>query len=250
MKTGHAIPLLLLGALGAFSSGCLSAPGKPGPYAEALRPEQVLDFPTLYKQNCAACHGEDGMQGVAISLRNPEYLAFAGAGNIGRITADGVPHTLMPAFSKRAGGSLTDEQIGVLTRGMVEAWGDLRISAGLNAPPYASTLIGDPANGKTAFQSNCSRCHGTEGTGKDVEQFHTGSIVEPSYLALVSDQSLRTIIVAGHPAKQLQDRMPDWRLDAVGPAARAMTGQEIADIVAWLAAHRSATPGQPYPQHP
>ena len=28
------------------------------------------------------------------------------------------------------------------------------------------------------------------------------------------------------------------------------TDPEIADIVAWLAAHRVATPGQPYKQHP
>ena len=34
--------------------------------------------------------------------------------------------------------------------------------------------------------------------------------------------------------------MPDWRSDMSGPGARAMTEQEIADVVAWLAVRRAA----------
>jgi cytochrome c oxidase cbb3-type subunit 3/ubiquinol-cytochrome c reductase cytochrome c subunit len=73
-----------------------------------------------------------------------------------------------------------------------------------------------------------------------------GSLVEPSYLSLVSDQGLRSFIVAGHP----DQGMPDWRSDLTGSAARAMTDREITDIVAWLAAHRTTTPGQHYQKHP
>ncbi len=73
----------------------------------------------------------------------------------------------------------------------------------------------------------------------------TGSIVDPTYLALVSDQYLRSIIIAGQP----EQGMPDWRTDLTGPNARPMTNQEIADTVAWVASHRIATPGAPYPQH-
>ncbi len=90
-------------------SGCRNAPGRPG--AETTRPDEVLDFPTLYGQNCAACHGEKGRNGAAISLANPGYLAVAGAVNIQRITAKGVPGTAMPPFGKVAGGMLTDQQI-------------------------------------------------------------------------------------------------------------------------------------------
>jgi cytochrome c oxidase cbb3-type subunit 3/ubiquinol-cytochrome c reductase cytochrome c subunit len=43
--------------------------------------------------------------------------------------------------------------------------------------------------------------------------------------------------------------MPDWRSDALGAGARAMTDQEITDTVAWLASKRIAAPGQPYRQH-
>jgi cytochrome c oxidase cbb3-type subunit 3/ubiquinol-cytochrome c reductase cytochrome c subunit len=37
---------------------------------------------------------------------------------------------------------------------------------------------------------------------------------------------------------------PDWRGYVPG---RAMTGQEISDVVAWLVAQRPTHPGQPYP---
>lgn len=246
MKTREMIPILILAGLTMFSTGCLSAPGKPGLSAEALRPEQVHDFPTLYKQNCAACHGEHGSQGASISLANPIYLAVAGIDNIARVTAMGVPHTLMPGFSRHAGGTLTDEQISILAHGMEHTWGDPHAVAARSTPSYASTLQGDSANGSKAYQTNCARCHGGDGTGVRMNTLRTGSLVDPAYLALVSDQDLRSTIIAGRPA----DRMPDWRSDAVGPQARAMTAEEITDVVAWLASYRTSTPGQPYPQHP
>ena len=73
-----------------------------------------------------------------------------------------------------------------------------------------------------------------------------GSIVDPAYLALVSEQYLRSIIIAGKP----EQGMPDWRLDLTGLNARPMTDQEITDTAAWIASHRITSPGEPYPQHP
>src|SRR5271170_3003634 len=56
--------LVLSGASMAFV-GCDRIPGRPGPGPEVVRPDEVLAFPTLYKQNCAACHGENGRNGAA-----------------------------------------------------------------------------------------------------------------------------------------------------------------------------------------
>src|SRR5580658_8701753 len=91
---------LLLVAASAAGIGCGRIPGRPGPGPEVVRPEEVVDFPTLYKQNCAACHGENGRNGAAISLANPVYVAIAGEDNLRRITAMGVPGKLMPPFAK------------------------------------------------------------------------------------------------------------------------------------------------------
>jgi mono/diheme cytochrome c family protein len=228
------------------SAGCRSAPGKPKAGDDARRPDEVLDFPTLYAENCAACHGEHGRSGAAISLSNPVYLAVAGAANIQRITAAGVPGTAMPPFARSAGGGLTDKQVAVLSQGMVAAWGTPASFSGTTLPPYAASSKGDAAQGQTAFTTFCAGCHGADGNGASFNKTHTGPLVDPAYLSLISDQGLRSILIAGMP----DQGMPDWRSDITGPGAHAMTDAEITNIVAWLASHRIATPGQPYGQHP
>ena len=70
-----------------------------------------------------------------------------------------------------------------------------------------------------------------------------GSIVDPSYLALISDQDLRSITIAGLPDRN----MPDWRTDAAQPLAQPLTDQQLTDIITWLVSHRAPNPGQPYP---
>jgi cytochrome c oxidase cbb3-type subunit 3/ubiquinol-cytochrome c reductase cytochrome c subunit len=203
----------------------------------------VLDFTTLYGQNCAACHGDKGRNGAAIWLANPEYLAVAGAANIQRITANGVPGTAMPPFGKAAGGMLTDKQIEVLASGMISAWGNASTLAGQTPPAYASSATGNPTQGKQAFGTFCAQCHGAEATGATNNGVVTGSLLDPSYLALISDQGLRSIILAG----QTDQGTHNWRSYVSG---HPMSDQEIADVVAWLASHRVATPGQVYTQHP
>jgi mono/diheme cytochrome c family protein len=221
-------------------AGCKDVPGRPEPVA--IRPDQVMDFAVLYKQNCAGCHGEDGKSGTAISLANPVYLAVAGTNMIQKATANGVPGTLMPAFAESQGGMLTDQQITVLAQGLASRWGKADALGGQAAPAYASSTDGDPTQGQAAFGTFCASCHAADGTGLKRKQFQTGSLVDPAYLALISNQGLRSIIIAGQP----EDGMPDWRSDMTGAGARAMTDKEITDVVAWLASHRVAEPGQPY----
>src|SRR5215813_2584005 len=81
---------LILVAAGIALVGCSRIPGRPGPGPEVVRPDQVLDFSTLYKVNCAACHGENGRNGAAISLANPVYLAISGEDNLRQVAANGV----------------------------------------------------------------------------------------------------------------------------------------------------------------
>ena len=238
---------LILVAMLLALAGCSRIPGRPGPGPEVVRPNEVLDFPTLYKANCAACHGENGREGAAISLANPVYLAVAGEENLREITAKGVPDRLMPPFARSAGGMLTDQQIDVLARGMMQQWSKPDLLAGLSIPPYRSTLAGDAARGQQVFSIFCARCHGIAGEGSSTGDTKSsvgkvGSIVDGAYLALISDQGLRSILIAGRP----DEGMPDWRTDAAQP----MTDQQITDIVRWLATKRTPNPGQPYPTQP
>jgi cytochrome c oxidase cbb3-type subunit 3/ubiquinol-cytochrome c reductase cytochrome c subunit len=204
-----------------------------------------MEFATLYKQNCAGCHGENGKNGAAISLANPVYLAVAGGATIRRLTANGVAGTLSPPFEKSAGGMLTDQQIDRLVQGILQVWGRPNVLGASPAPSYASSTKGDATKGQQAFAEFCARCHGAGGRGTKTQSATNpaavaGSIVDPSYLALVSDQSLRSTIIAGRPDLG----MPDWRSDISGSGSRAMTDQEITDIVAWLAAQRTGYAGQ------
>jgi cytochrome c oxidase cbb3-type subunit 3/ubiquinol-cytochrome c reductase cytochrome c subunit len=222
--------------------GC-EPPGKPV-HAEASRPEDVLDFPTLYKQNCAACHGKDGRDGATLPLANPVYLGVAGFDNIQRITATGVAGTSMPPFAKSRGGTLSDRQISVLSRGIIDSWGHANTDQLI---PYAGKGEGDSVSDQTAYTTFCARCHGSNGAGMKSESgISTDSIVDPAYLALVSNQYLRSVIIGGLPDRN----MPDWRSDLPGANARAITDQEITDTVAWISSHRVAAPGEPYAQHP
>ena len=105
----------------------------------------------------------------------------------------------------------------------------------MNPPAYATEAQGDPKHGETVFTVYCASCHGIAGRGGK----RAGSIVDGSYLTLVSNQHLRTIAIVGIPAMGA----PDWRGDVPG---KPLSDDDVTDVVAWLAAQRPAFAGQPY----
>jgi cytochrome c oxidase cbb3-type subunit III len=216
-----------------LTAGCNQMPGTPGPGSIVPRPDAVTDFPTLYNEYCAACHGKDGQNGPALDLANPLYQAWVDDATLRKIISGGEPGTLMPASGHEAGGLLADAQVDALVHGMRTAWQKPGTLNGQTPPPYQSATQGDASRGQAVYQTACARCHESSGH----------KITDPTFLALVNDQTLRTIIVVGRPDLG----HPDWR---TAIANRPLTGDEVSDVVAWLASLRSATPGQPYPQHP
>jgi len=224
--------LALLAAL----AGCDRLPGRPQPGSEPKRPSQITDFDVLYADNCSGCHGNEIRPGAAVALADPVYLAFADDATLRRVTAGGVPGTSMPTFARSGGGTLSDEQIDILVSNMRSRWADPEMLGGAVPPPYA-TPPGDAQRGARAYAIRCANCHGATGGGGE----HGGSVVDGAYLALVSDQALRTAVVVG----RLHLGMPDWRGEA---PARPMSARDVADVVAWLIAQRPEFPGQPYPE--
>ena len=213
---------------------CDSAPGRRSIEAENTTPDKILDFSVLYRTNCAGCHGLEGRGGAALALSNPIYLAIADDGVVRRATADGIAGTAMPAFARSAGGMLTNHQINVIVTGMRIRWGNSGVVAGIDPPPYSDTRRGDARRGSDVFATYCASCHGDGGRGG-----RASSIVDGSYLGLVSDRELRTTVIAGRP----ELGAPDWRGNVPG---KTMTFQDISDVVAWLSAQRVAFPGKPY----
>ena len=219
----------------ALLGACSTAPGQPRAGATTPAPNEITDFAVLYAENCAGCHGASGRGGAAIGLANPVYLAIVDDRSMRSTIATGVHGTAMPAFAQRAGGMLTEQQIDALVGGIRSKWGRAGVLEGAEPPSYAPTSIGDIRRGEAAYQMFCQSCHGAAGAGGP-----SGSaIVNDSFLALISDQGLRTAVIAGRP----ELGAPDWRGNVSG---RAMSEQDVSDVVSWLASRRVVVPGQPY----
>ena len=211
--------------------GCSTLPGKPQPGPEVPRPDSVLNPAVLYATNCAGCHGSAGKHGPAIDLSDPVYLAIVDDNVLRATISKGRPGTAMSAFSQKEGGMLTDEQINSIIGGIRERWGNSAALAGVTAPPYAAAP-GNPQHGEAVYATFCEPCHGSEEKAGP----KAGSVTDPSYLSLISDQGIRTIVITGRP----DFGAPDWRGNARG---RPMSDQEISDVVAWLSSHRPRLSG-------
>jgi cytochrome c oxidase cbb3-type subunit III len=222
--------LIALGTVG----GCERLPGKPA-LAERWTPAtEVTDFSRLYAQNCSGCHGADGRLGAARPLNDPLYLALVGEDALRGVIARGVPGTSMPAFAQAAGGSLTDRQIDILVNEMRGRWGHPEEFKTVVFPPYSAQEAtatgsgpGNAQHGAATYTTYCAQCHGADGGGGA----KGGSVTDPAYLALASDQALRMAVIAGRPDLG----KPDWRANLPG---RPLSPQDISDVVAWLVSHR------------
>jgi cytochrome c oxidase cbb3-type subunit III len=216
--------------------GCSSPHGQPAKNSEILTPSEISDFRTLYAENCAGCHGTEGKGGAAIALADPVYLAIVDDAAMRNVVTTGVPRTAMPAFAQSAGGMLTDKQIDVITSEIRSRWSQQGILAGANPPSYAPKSMGDAHRGEAAYKTYCESCHGPGGCGGP----KGSAIANDSFLALVSNQGLRTMVIIGRP----ELGAPDWRGDVPG---KPMSDQDVTDVVAWLVSKRVPNPGQPYP---
>jgi mono/diheme cytochrome c family protein len=223
------------GLAAAFLAGCGALPGQPRKGSEVLAPSEVLRFENLYADNCAGCHGAEGKGGAAIALANPVYLAIVDDATLRKVIAGGVPKTAMPPFAQNAGGMLTDQQVDVITSEIRSRWGRNGTLDGVNAPSYAPKVAGDRQRGASVYKAYCESCHGTGGRGGS----KGSAVTNDSFLALVSDQGLRTMVIVGRP----ELGAPDWRANVPG---KPMSDQEITDVVAWLVSERAPNAGQPY----
>jgi cytochrome c oxidase cbb3-type subunit III len=213
---------------------CGRMPGRPSGGPEVPRPEEVTSFKVLYAENCAGCHGKDGQNGPATNLANSTYQALVDDTTLREITAKGQKGTLMPGFAEQSGGPLTEAQVDVIVRGMRERW--RRPDGPSNVPPYMPHTKPNLQHGAQVYAQACSRCHGAglQNPGS------AGSVLDGSFLGLISDQVLRTTTIAGRPDLG----MPDWRNEMAG---KPLADQDVTDVVAWIGSQRPKAPGQPYP---
>ncbi len=244
----------LLCLLAVTLAGCDNLPGKPRKDERPIPADQVLDFPTLYQTNCAACHGAKGQLGPAPPLNDPLFLALVSEKEIQNILVKGRPGTAMASFAANkdltqgsvakapviasSPTALTPQQIEILARGIKKEWPAEKETSGL--PPYrspgakvsASEEKAAAQRGKTVFQQACAVCHGPDGKEPKLV------INDPNFLALISDQALRRIIITGRPDLG----MPNYRAKADrGADFKPLTSQQIDDLLAYLVSWRQGS---------
>jgi mono/diheme cytochrome c family protein len=221
--------------------GC-DLPGKPNPADRPKVPDQILSFAPLFGQNCAGCHGADGEFGPAPPLADALFLAIISDEELTKVVHDGRTGTPMPPFAQERGGELTDQQIKVLVDGLRSKWGE-GAKAGQSLPAYALTKVegvqsapGSRERGNDVFARACAGCHGSLGKGVVHEGEIHDTINDPAFLALISDQALRRIIITGRPDLG----MPTYaEKDGRPKDFQPLTAAEIDDLVALLADWRA-----------
>jgi mono/diheme cytochrome c family protein len=222
-------------------TGC----GRPNPGDEPRPPDAVMNPQQLFADHCAACHGAEGRGGPAPPLNDPLFLALISPDDMEMVVSMGREHTMMPAFAesllgKRKGvqiqvpGELQEEQIKLLVKYIRSEWGK-EPDGYKDAPPYALGDLkkADPKAGKKIYAVACACCHGDNGGGGVA-----GALNDPAFLALVSDQLLRRIMITGRP----DFGMPDYRNrgDDRPKSFEPLTSKQIDDVVAYIASWRQA----------
>ena len=228
-------PLALLVLLGIGCHGddpVRQFPGRPDIKDRFVWPEKQTDFWKLYNQNCRGCHGADGTLGPAPPLRDAIFLTIASTAELLDTVSEGRAGTSMPGFSKGHGGTLTDEQMQILVKGLgQELWGKAFTPPAGDWPPYAPPAEkGDVARGKTVFAAACASCHGDNGTGT----ITMGPINDRSFLALSSEQFLRRIVITGRPDLGMPNcHEKTGREDNFAPLTNADVNDVTALLLSW-----------------
>jgi cytochrome c oxidase cbb3-type subunit 3 len=236
-------------------AGCDLKSGQPNPKDQPKRPDQVLDFPALYSKNCSGCHGADGQLGPAPPLHDGLFLAIVSDYELSRTITEGRKNTLMPPFGQKQGGNLTPAQVQALVKGIRTTWGKTKLSVSAPLPAYLESEArqkgaqpGNPEDGAKMFRMACAGCHGETGKGvmtmteegeSRLMPTDAGPLNDPAFLALISDQALRRIIITG----RLDLNMPNFAdNEDRGRRFQPLTNQAIADLVALLGSWRQPAP--------
>jgi cytochrome c oxidase cbb3-type subunit 3 len=223
---------ILLALLAFWATGC-DYPGQPRIDDRYIPPQMERTFAVLFQRNCVGCHGKRGEFGPAPPLNDKLFRALIPDTELHRVIAEGRPGTLMPAFAATNGGQLTAEQVEILANG-IKTLGVPVEAVPSGAPPYLVARFqpeGETANqeeGLKVFARACASCHGDDGKGgKSV-----GAINDPNFLALLSDQALRRLVITGRPDLGMPDYSdPMGRPEGFTP----LSSQEVTHLAALLA---------------
>jgi mono/diheme cytochrome c family protein len=217
----------LVGVL--LAAACFQACGKisatdPADTVVASLPQAAM---TNYAENCSACHGANGVNGAARQLADANYLASVGRDALINITTNGVPGGFCPGSGPASLAHWNPKQVADFVDGLLDAWGKNGVALSI---PWSVKLApaGNASNGQAVYAAACQSCHGAPGA---TVASANGSVTDPNYLRLITDQGLRSAILFGRPERG----MPGWSGPFPHQAGdRKLSSQEISDVVVFL----------------
>ncbi|RPG16470.1 MAG: hypothetical protein CBB69_008565 [Phycisphaera sp. TMED9] len=232
--------------------GCDRLPGKPPPNpAPVISVATTAGFEGMWAERCSGCHGADGQMGAGFPMRNAEYLKAVPDAAMFSIIRDGVPSSRMPGFGGDAIGGVSDETIRDFIKGMHVTWAESDPSNDSRGIAWRPTgAAGDLDRGATIFAAKCAACHPAEQVaptqkGMAIDELVAGSVTDPFYLRLVSDQHLRSNIVFGRKDLGMPGAAGPFRGPDGGEVTTPLEAADVADLVAFLASKRNTWPSGP-----
>jgi len=173
---------------------------------------------SLFRGNCAACHGTNGQGGIGNSLRTPSFLALASDSFLRDTITLGRKHTAMPA-----GSTLDTEEVADILA-FIRSWSPRKHTF---KDVEAALPEGDAKIGKKVFASYCAGCHGTKGEGGIGSRLNS-----QTFLALADDTYLYRAIAEGRP----DTAMPAWSF---------LQARDVADIMTFMRTWQKAPSEKP-----
>jgi ubiquinol-cytochrome c reductase cytochrome c subunit len=240
-RAGRLRPLWLVAALVAVGALVqLGTAGRTATVAQAAQPGGRGQ--TLYQQNCASCHGQQG-QGTQ---RGPTLIG------VGAASADFYLSTgRMPISDEQRNPGRSKPAFG---RADIDALvGYVASLGGGQAIPDVDPAAGRLADGERLYQENCAACHSATGTGGAL----TSGQVAPSLARSTPVQVAEAIRVGPgamprFPAQALNDQQVDsvtayvgrlqeggnrggWDLGRIGPVTEGLVAWVLGlGVVLWI----------------
>ncbi|MDP4161585.1 MAG: c-type cytochrome [Bacillota bacterium] len=172
----------------------------------------------LYKQQCAACHGETGKgegEKAGTSLNNKQFLSTFSDKDLYNSVKFGREGTPMQGYKDK----LSEKQLKQLIAYM-RNWQEEQIQ--FIAP---IKIEGDPENGKRLYGLYCLSCHGDAGTGK--VKMGT-ALANPQYLQYTTDKQIWIGTAYGREQTRMNPSLKG--LEGV----RQLKEKEISDVVSYI----------------
>ena len=183
-------------------------------------PTLAADGAMLYREHCAACHGNTGAGGLGVPLAMRDLLAVAEDEYFRRTIRLGRPGRHMPAFSH-----LSTGEVNALVAHL-RSWGPQQ-------PKPIRVGAGDVMSGEILYGNLCGMCHGARGEGASTtgitwswdhrRDVSPPALNNPGFLFAASDAMIkRTLIRGRHGTAMPSFLMPE------------LEDEDLDDIVAFV----------------